>query len=224
MRGLLVSAGRVLGFLASGDELRALERRHLLFGLVCVWLVGIGRWWDDPNAHLLQHLGLGSVAYVFVLSALLWLFVRSLGPAEPRYTALLTFVCLTAPPAALYAIPVERFVDLQTARTLNAWFLAVVAAWRLALFGMWLRRAADFSWLRTVVSMLLPTTLVVATLTVLNLERAVFDIMGGLRVAGTSNDLAYATLFALTAWSMIAFPVLLVFWLGLLVRDWTRRR
>ncbi|MDP6778474.1 MAG: DMT family transporter, partial [Candidatus Latescibacteria bacterium] len=52
-------------------------------------------------AKLLLYQASLSLPVFFVLSALLWLFVRPLGPAETRYTALLTFVCLTAPPAAL---------------------------------------------------------------------------------------------------------------------------
>ncbi len=211
---------RVLTFRADGDLLRRLDRRHLYFGLVWVWLVGMGRWWDDLGANTLQHLGLGSLVYVFVLSALLWIFVRPLGPVEPRYRSLLTFVCLTAPPAALYAIPVERFTELSTARALNAWFLALVAAWRLGLYGSWLRRAAGFGWAKTIVVTLLPVTLIVAALTGLNLERAVFDIMGGLREPGTANDGAYAVLVALTMLSMFAFPVLLLIWLGMVIHRW----
>jgi len=44
---------------------------HLMFGLLCAWLAGMGRYWDDPGAHLLQRLGVGSVIYVFALSFLL---------------------------------------------------------------------------------------------------------------------------------------------------------
>src|SRR3712207_7552248 len=45
----------------------------LAFGLACTWLVGVGRYWDNPRASLLQHLGVGSVVYVFALALLLWL-------------------------------------------------------------------------------------------------------------------------------------------------------
>ena|SRR5437867_1523572 len=63
----LATALRVLTFRASSDELRALNRRHLAVGLFSTWLVGIGRWWEDPRVGLLQHLGIGSVIYVFAL-------------------------------------------------------------------------------------------------------------------------------------------------------------
>jgi hypothetical protein len=53
----------LLTFQLSKKEFDELDSRHLAFGLVCTWLVGMGRWWDDPGANLLQHLGLGSVIY-----------------------------------------------------------------------------------------------------------------------------------------------------------------
>ena len=43
------------------------------------------------------------------------------------------FVGLTALPGWLYAVPVERFLPLDTAQAVNAGFLALVAAWRVAL-------------------------------------------------------------------------------------------
>src|SRR3954454_22335388 len=103
MQDLLRTALRVLTFRASREELHSLDRRHLAFGLVCTWLVGIGRWWDDPGAPLFLHLGLGSVLYVFILSLLLWLIVWPLRPRDWSYERLLTYVTLTSPPAALYA-------------------------------------------------------------------------------------------------------------------------
>ena len=68
MRDLLTTQLRVLTFRISREELLKLNRRHLAWGLAWTWIVGIGRWWDDPGARLLQHLGLGSVIYIFVLS------------------------------------------------------------------------------------------------------------------------------------------------------------
>jgi hypothetical protein len=56
---LLRTTFRILTFRASRQELEDLDRRHLCFGLARTWIVGIGRWWDDPGARLLQHLGLG---------------------------------------------------------------------------------------------------------------------------------------------------------------------
>jgi hypothetical protein len=224
MPSVAATALRVLTFRASRDELASLGRPHLAVGLACTWLVGMGRWWDDPGAHILQHLGLGSVAYVFVLSLLLWAPARPLATAELTYGRLLTFVTLTAPPAMLYAIPVERMTDLDTARTLNVWFLASVATWRVALYATFLRRFARLSMLRMVVATLLPLALVVAALTALNLERAVFDVMGGLRSPGTANDAAYQVLITLTLFSFLAAPVLVLAFIGLLAHDARARR
>jgi hypothetical protein len=38
-----------------------LGRLYLAIGLVAACLAGIGRYWDNPRAHLWQHLGMGSV-------------------------------------------------------------------------------------------------------------------------------------------------------------------
>jgi hypothetical protein len=59
---------RLLTFRASRDELRQFNYRHLALGLMLTWLVGMGRWWEDPHASLLQHLGIGSVVYIFLLA------------------------------------------------------------------------------------------------------------------------------------------------------------
>lgn len=203
---------RILTFRMSREGFLGLGTRHLLFGLICTWIVGMGRWWDDPAASVVQHTGVGSVIYIFVLALVLWLVVRPFSPPDWSYKNVLTFVSLTSPPALLYAIPVERFVDLSVARSINVWFLALVAVWRVALLFFYFRRFARLNIIAVVVSALLPIMAIVATLTVLNLERAVFDIMGGLRESGTSNDAAYAVLFALTFLSLyLVIPVFVVY-------------
>jgi hypothetical protein len=176
---------------------------------VFTWLAGIGRYWDSPRASTLQHLGLGSLAYVVVLSTFLWLLLMPLYPARWSFREILTFVCAVSPPALLYAIPVEKFMSLADARRANVWFLAVVAAWRVALYVIFLVRYAGFRYLRLIVAMLLPLAAIVFGLTLLNLERAVFDIMAGLDPAGgTSADAAYAVLFAITIMSYTLTPVM----------------
>lgn len=203
---------RLLTFSVPRDRLDGLGNSHLLLGLIMTWIVGMGRWWDDPSANLLQQAGVGSIIYIFVLAFALWLVVRPFDPTGWSYKHVLTFVSLTSPPALLYAIPVERYVDLATARSINVWFLAAVALWRVALLFFYFRRFARLTILATVVSALLPIMVIVATLTILNLERAVFDIMGGLRETGTSNDSAYAVLFALTFLSVyLSIPVFLIY-------------
>ena len=203
---------RLLTFNASHGDLAALDARDLALGLLATWIVGMGRYWDDPGAVLLQHLGVGSVVYVFVLAFFLWLVIWPLGPANWSYVRVLTFVGLVAPPAVLYAIPIERLTTLRVAQTVNVWFLAIVAAWRVALLLFFLRRFAALTYPRLIVGSLLPMTLIVNALTVLNLERAVFEIMGGLRQAGTAADSAYGVLLAITVLADLALmPVLLAY-------------
>ena len=203
---------RLLTFRLKRSEFLQLGNRHLIFGLLCAWVVGVGRWWDDPAATLLQHTGIGSVIYVFVLAFVLWLVVRPFSPPDWSYKSVLTFVSLTSPPALLYALPVERFVDLATARSINVWFLAFVATWRVALLFFYFRRFARLTVVAVVSSALLPIMAIVTVLSILNLERAVFDIMGGLRENGTANDAAYAVLFGLTFLSVfLVLPVFVIY-------------
>ncbi len=219
---ILSAVVRLLTFRMTREEFLHFNRRHLAFGIACTWVAGVGRWWDDPGANLLQHLGAGSVVYIFLLSLLLWLVVWPLKPRDWSYRHVLTFVALTSPPAILYAVPVERFTDLGTARTLNVWFLAIVAAWRVALLFFYLVRHARLSVFSVAVAALLPVTLIVVTLTLLNLERAVFDLMGGLREGGTANDSSYGVLVALTFLSMLLFVPLAICYIFLSV--WSRMR
>jgi hypothetical protein len=71
-----------------------------------------------------------------------------------------------------------------------------------------------------VVATLLPLTLIVAALTALNLEHAVFNIMSGNREA-TPNDGAYFVVLLLSLISVFAVPVLLVAYAALW---WLRRK
>ncbi len=182
---------------------------YLAWGLFTTWLVGVGRYWDHPDAQLWQYLGLGSVAYVFVLAGFLWLIALPLKPRNWSYRNVLLFVMLTSLPALLYAIPVERFMSLANAQAVNVWFLATVAIWRVGLLLKFLHKAAGFGQGAVVVVGFLPLVLIVAALTALNLERAVFDIMGGLGTS-TPNDSAYAVLIVITVLSVWASPFLLI--------------
>ncbi len=183
---------------------------YLIFGIVFTWLCGIGRYWDNPKAELWQYLGLGSVAYIFILALILWSIILPLRPKNWSYKNVLIFVSLTAPPAILYAIPVEQFLTLESAQRANVWFLAVVAIWRVALLLNYLYRVADLSGLKVIVATLLPLTLIVTLLTILNLEHVVFKIMAGLEDHERSaNDSAYMILLLITTFSVMASPILL---------------
>ena len=56
-------------------------------------------------------------------------------------------------------------------------------------------------------------------LTVLNLEQAVFEIMGGNRQQ-TQNDAAYLVLMLITTFSVLASPVVLILYFVLVYQAW----
>lgn len=130
---------------------------------------------------------------------------------------------LVSPPALLYAIPVERLVSLDAATTINAWFLAVVALWRVGLLFLYLRRLARFRAHQVVVAGLLPLTAVVTVLFMLNLEHVTFSIMGGIRDPSPNDD-AYGILFLLMMVSYLAIIPLLFAYLILIVLASDKRR
>jgi len=210
---LLGRCFRLLTFRSSEVELVEMRGgRYLAFGLLCTWLVGMGRWWDDPGAQWFQHLGLGSLAYVFAMGTLLWAVMAPLRPRHWSLLRVITFVTLTSPPAALYAIPVERFLTMDDAVLANVWFLGAVASLRVAWLFFYLRRMGGLGFGAIVAGALLPLAVIVNTLSFLNLERAVFDIMGGLDREGTPNDGAYMLLLTVTALSWYAaIPLFLVY-------------
>ena len=213
---------RYLFFRARPEEMAGISwRRFLGPALVATWLAGMGRYWDHPSASLLQMLGVGSVVYVFVLGALLWAVIAPLRPRGWGYLQVVTFVSLTAPPALLYALPVERWMTLDQAVSANESFLLVVAGWRVALLLVTLHRHAQLTWPRALVGAALPLCAIVTALAALNLEHAVFEIMGGFR-QGTPGDGAYMILVLLTWLSFMASVPLLLIYL-LLVRRARRR-
>ena len=199
----------LLTFRIKRETMLNFTRQHLIFGLICTWIVGMGRYWDNPKAEFLQHLGVGSVVYIFILALFLLVFTAPLFVKNLSYFRIVTFISLVSSPAILYAIPVERFVDMGTANAANAWFLIIVATWRVALWMFAMRRLFEAGWLATIAGTLLPLALIVFALVLLNLEKAVFNIMGGFSEPGP-NDSAYGVLFAVMFVSYLAAPFLLV--------------
>lgn len=183
----------------------------MAFGIGCALLAGIGRYWDNPQALWWQALGLGSVIYIFFLALVLWWLIWLLCPKNWSYRGVLTFVGLTSPLGFLYAIPVERWFSLDTAQDINLWFLAVVALWRVVLLVLYLKRSAGFNAGSAVLATLLPLTLIVTVLSILNLEHVAVRIMAGLSEDERSpNDAAYTALFLLTVLSFYSLPILLM--------------
>lgn len=193
---------RLLTFRLTKQEMLSFDKSHFTAGLIGTWIVGMGRYWDDSGAKLLQHLGIGSVIYIFVLAFFIWMIVNPYVVKEWTYFRVLTFISLTSFPAVFYAIPIERWVDMSTANTVNVWFLAVVAAWRMILLLVFIYRFTELGGFNTFVITFLPICLIITTLTILNLHRVVFDIMGGVRNA-TPHDGAYTVLVLLTIISAV---------------------
>lgn len=221
LKQIIADELRLLTFRAPGQAVATHWKAYLAFGLFFTWLAGVGRYWDNPRAELWQLAGLGSVAYVFVLAAILWLLLAPLRPKNWSYRNVLTFVTLTAPPAVLYAIPVERFMSSAHAAQTNAWFLAIVATWRVGLLGVFLRRVARLPWLQLIVATLLPLAIIVVSLAILNLEHVLFDLMAGIRDEDKSaNDIAYTIVFGLAYLSFISAPILGISYVVCVIRAW----
>ncbi|MGE4070661.1 MAG: hypothetical protein AB7E72_05745 [Lysobacterales bacterium] len=196
----------------------------LLWGLACTWLAGIGRYWDHPRALWWQSLGLGSLAYVLVLSLMLWLLLLPLRTQVGRYPQILLFVTLTAPPAFLYAIPVERWLPMAQAAAVNAWFLGIVAIWRVALWAHFLVKAARLPNGAVLCVVLLPLTIIVTALASLNLEHVVFAIMSGIRDEQRSAaDASYTIVLLLTYLSLLSLPFVLLGYLFYAVKAFRER-
>ena len=225
LKEIVATEYRLLTFRNVKIDMQRLGIQYFLFALVMTWLAGVGRYWDNPRADLWQHLGLGSVIYIFVLGFLIWIIIKPLNPQHWSYKNIVVFLGLTSPTAFFYAIPVERYYALDTAAQINVWFLAMVALWRVILFFLYLKRVAKLKALEMIVAVLLPLTLIVATLTVLNLEHVVFRIMGGLLESERSaNDTAYGILVFITVLSVYAFPFLLLGYLLLIYRNRKKRK
>lgn len=217
-----VTTARLLTFRRAVVDQKRLGPLYIATGLVLAGLAGIGRHWDNPRLGPWQHLGLDSVLYVLVFSTLLWLILLPLKPAHWRYPTVLIFVGLTSPPAFLYALPALLIGDPEIVSAAKVWLLLIVAGWRVGLLANFLHQPAGLRGAEIVVATLFPLTLIIAGLTVLNLDRAVFDIMGG-RDNPTADDAAYAVLFFITFVSMCLLPFVLAAYAWFVWKRWKRR-
>ncbi len=73
---VLKTIARLLTFRLTREEMLAFKWSHFFAGLAGTWVVGMGRYWDHGKASLMQHLGIGSVIYIFILAGLIWLIVK----------------------------------------------------------------------------------------------------------------------------------------------------
>jgi hypothetical protein len=209
------SVVRLLTFKISREEMLQFNTQHLIVGLIGTWIVGMGRYWDDDKANLLQHLGLGSVIYIYLLALFIWLVLLPFKVEDWKYLTVLTFISLTSFPAIFYAIPVERFFSIETANSMNVWFLAIVAAWRLGLLFYFLKHFTKLSIGNIITVTLMPICLIISALTILNLHKVVFQIMGGMRDP-SPHDSSYFILMLLTVISMVlSIPLIIAYCIGI---------
>ena len=116
-------------------------------------------------------------------------------------------------------------MPLREAQSANAWFLGIVATWRVLLLWFFLKRVAQLRGVAIFVACLLPLTLIVVSLMALNLEHVVFNIMAGNDPSTRSaNDGAYGVLFLLTMLSMLAAPPLAVAYIVLVIDAWRKAK
>lgn len=206
---------KLLTFKLTRDEMLNFNKSHFILGLIGTWIVGMGRYWDDVGANWMQHLGLGSVIYIFVLALFIWLILLPFKIKNWSYFIVVTFIGLTSFPAIFYAIPVEKFLSIETSNTINVWFLAVVAAWRLTLLYYFLKHFTKLSKGNIITVTLMPICVIISILTMLNLHRVVFNIMGGMRNP-TPHDSSYFVLMVLTGLSLIlSIPLLISYGVGI---------
>jgi hypothetical protein len=141
------------------------------------------------------------------MAALLYLILAPLRPANWSYRNVLIFVGMTAPPAILYATPIQWFLPFEAARQINITFLVIVAIWRVALLFQYLMRSAQLGLAGSLIGGLLPLSLVVVILAMLNLQHVTFDLMSGVKTLGTTGmEATYSMILALTVLSFVIFP------------------
>ncbi len=206
---ILTTVAKLLTFKLTRNQMLQFEKKHLIAGIIGTWIVGMGRYWDDKGANIIQHVGLGSVIYIFVLAAFIWLILKPFYLENWSYFTVLTFISLTSFPAIFYAIPVERFFLVSTANSMNVWFLGIVAIWRLCLLYYFLKYFTKISPGNIFTVTFMPICLIITVLTTLNLHKVVFEVMSGIRNP-SPHDSSYMWLMFLTGISIILSPFLLI--------------
>lgn len=172
---------KILTLTASREDLLSLGDDHLSWGMVWVWLAGIGRTWDNADAHIFLKTGLPSVMYVLALAFFLWIFIGCLRPRNWTYKRLVTFIAMTGMPGLLYAIPLEMMLPPAAAADGNSLLLLLVAVWRVLMLGSFLSKTADLSLVRSLVALFLPLTAIIVLLIGLDRFEKTFGVMGGIR-------------------------------------------
>jgi hypothetical protein len=188
LKDILVTTGRMLIFLPARPDLRNHGALYMGAALLFSWLAGIGRYWDRTDAEWWQYLGLGSVGYIFVLATFLWLVIWPLGAQNWRFVNVLVFLGLTAPIGFLYAIPFQKFMSMDAAQLANVWLLSTISVWRVLLLFRFLQTAGRLPPFASIIGTLVPITVIVVFLAVLNLEKSIAMGMGGIEEPPASPE------------------------------------
>lgn len=217
--GACATLERTLTFRLRRQDVEAFDWRCLVLGLTFVWLVGVGRHWDDLNADLLQRSGVGSLAYALGMSCLLWLIVLPVANQPINYLQTLTFVAMTSAPGLVYALPVEWWTEPNTAAALSGWALAFVAAYRVTLLVLFYRRAAGLHPGGAVLLTLLPLVSIMVVLAALRVGTVVGRMMAGIRDgAPAAAEQIDVIILTIGFYSLLASPVIAgayLVWLGI---------
>jgi hypothetical protein len=215
--GVLRNLGEILGttarflcFRPVVPDLKRLRFGYIAAGLVFAWLAGVGRHLEGDHAELWQRLGEGSVIYVCAMALFLWVILLPLRPRNWSFTTVLVFVGMTSPLAWLYAIPVKHLFSLAAATSWRWLSLVIISIWRVSLLAVFLKRSAGLKGAEIAIGVLVPLTVIVVTLSALNLDHVVFDWMIGIRDSERSfNDAAFGVTVFLSFLAILFSPILL---------------
>lgn len=197
-------------------------RAYLLTGVAITWIVGFGRYWDDAEAPLLLRSGVTSIFYALALSGFIWLLVLGLKPDLWSYRNVLLMVMMTALPGVIYAVPVEMFLDAESAGAINMFFLAIVAAWRMALYYTFLLRVTKLPVYPRLIAWLLPPGIIVAVLGFYGAMYAIAAGMGGVRGEADPQLATMEALALLGMASWISLPLLIPAYIAFAVMRYKR--
>ena len=206
---------RTLTFRAKREELKENVAARLVTALVITWIVGIGRWWDDPrDLPFFVRMGVGSVLYVFGMAAILWATFAPLVSERLGAHHFVAFVASTSLPGLVYAVPIERWTDMDTAATYNVFALLFVSVYRVSLLIWFCLRINKLNWTESMVVTFLPISVIAFSLTALGHAASVMDIMGGLRDRMSKSDMEMIV-GLIGCLSVVCGPVLLLIYIAM---------
>jgi len=189
----------------------AATRHAWAVGALLVLSAGIARNYDHLDLLREPEWFIGPfpaslVSILFIFQCLAGpLKLRAVGGYWRQQAAFLTLAWLTAPCAWLYGIPVEGMTDIVTATKWNIAFLAVVAAWRVAIITRALSVLSGVTTRRALPLVLAPAALEMMLGSYFK-SLSLIGIMGGVRLPPHTQLLKDASDFtaAASCWVFLA--------------------